>query len=59
MNKLTVGSGSDKKRVLSNSDIESVCVNSIKGCNELGDAIEEAFENNEDFMLVACKAWKE
>lgn len=59
MNNLTVGSGSDRERVLSSSDIASVSKNGMRGCYNLGDAIEEAFSEDRDFMLIACKAWKE
>lgn len=59
MNKLTVGSGNDTQRVLSNNDIASVSNNGMKTCYALGDAIESKFEGDKDAMKAACKAWKE
>lgn len=59
MNKLTVGSGSDRQRVLSNNDIISVCKNGMQGCYNFGDAIEKNFTGNSRAMKSACKVWKE
>lgn len=59
MNNLTVGSGNDRQRVLSNNDIISVCKNGMQGCYDLGDAIEKFFAGNDKAMLVAVRCWKE
>ena len=59
MNHLTVGSGSDRSRVLSNDQIVSVCKNGMQGCYNLGDAIEKAFSGDGEAMKLAVKAWKE
>ena len=59
MNKLTVGSGSDKQRVLSNSDIVSVCVNGVVALYNLGDVIQKLMGDNPEAMKLAADAWKE
>lgn len=59
MNKLTVGSGSDRQRVLSNNDIVSVCRNGMQGLYDFGDAIEKNFLGNSRAMKSACASWKE
>lgn len=59
MNKLTVGTGSDRTRVLSNADISSVCQNGMQGCYNLGDSIEKYFSSDIAAIRVAVKAWKE
>ena len=59
MNNLTVGSGSDKQRVLSNADITSACTNGVIGLYNLGDAIAKNFANQPEAMNCAVTAWKE
>ena len=59
MNKLTVGSGSDKQRVLSNTDIMSAGTNGMKGLYHLGDVIEKTFGDNAATMALAVESWKE
>lgn len=59
MNKLTVGSGSDQERVLSNSDIVTVSRSGMDACFQLGDIIEKYFSGDNKMMALSCKAWKE
>ena len=59
MNNLTVGSGSDRQRVLSASDINSACQTGVIGLYNLGDAIEKHFGDKPEAMTLAATAWKE
>ena len=59
MNKLTVGSGSDRQRVLPTSDIHSSCVVGVVSLYNMGDTIAKLFPNNSDAMKLCVMVWKE
>lgn len=59
MNHLTVGTGSNQERVLSDSDITSVCKNGVNTLYAMGDEIESTFAGDSTAMQVAVAAWKE
>ena len=59
MNKLTVGTGQNKQRVLSYADIKSACTTGVVGLYDLGDAIAQYFANQPEAMPHAVTAWKE
>lgn len=59
MNNLTVGSGQNRQRVLSNSTISKTCENGVIGLYELGDCVAKTFEGDDEAMKIAAIAWKE
>lgn len=59
MNNLTVGSGENRQRVLSNEQIKSACITGVIGVYTLGDTIEKIFGGVPAAMKLAATAWKE
>ena len=59
MNNLTVGTGSDRQRVLSSAEISGACVRGVTALYKLGDTIVSLFGDNGEAMNLAISAWKE
>ncbi|MBQ9805335.1 MAG: hypothetical protein IJW49_02340 [Clostridia bacterium] len=59
MNNLTVGSGQNRTRVLSNAEITSTCVAGVIGLYATGDLLQTLFNGDAAAMKIAAIAWKE
>lgn len=59
MNTLFVGSGQNRSRVFSNTEIKNTSTSGVIALNKLGDSIEKMFNGNPEAMKIAATAWKE